>query len=180
MKIRRALPEDAPALAHIQVDSYRSAYAGILPKEFLAHYTYPEQAQDWRDLIDAEGPALLLVAVEDDGRINGYALGNSAAHSLPGCDSELEALHVRRERHGKGVGHALIRAMACLMREAGCDRMGLWVLAQNKTARAFYERMGGQYQGERTILLGDDDIRAVEVSYAWPEIDDLCAEGKIC
>jgi hypothetical protein len=53
-------------------------------------------------------------------------------------------------------------------------------LAQNTSARAFYERMGGQFQGERTILLGDDDILAVEVSYAWPDIHDLCAEGKIC
>jgi GNAT superfamily N-acetyltransferase len=176
MQIRKAVVEDAPALARIQVDSYRSAYAGILPDEFLAHFTYAEQAQDWRDLVDSEGPALLLVAVEEDGRICGYALGNPAAHSLPGCDSELDAIHVRKERHGSGVGHALIRAMAQLMREAGCDRMGLWVLAQNIPARAFYERMGGQYMGERTILLGDDDIRAQEVSYSWPEIDVLCAE----
>lgn len=176
MQIRKAVVEDASALARIQVDSYRSAYAGILPDEFLAHFSYAEQAQDWRDLIEAEGPALLLVAVEDDGHLTGYALGNPAAHSLPGCDSELDALHVRKEQHGRGVGSALIRAMAQLMRQAGCDRMGLWVLAENAPARAFYERLGGRRLGERTVRIGEDDIRAREVSYTWTEIDDLCAD----
>ena len=174
MKIREAVYEDAAALAHIQVDSYRSAYEGILPAEFLAHFSYSEQAQDWLDLISAAGPATLLVAVTEGGEPCGYALGSPASPSLPGGDAELVALHVRKENCGQGIGHELVRAMAIQLRKTGCKRMGLWVLSGNQAARDFYERLGGQAQSQRTIRVGEDDAQAGETSYIWSAIDDLC------
>ena len=177
MKIRSAVFEDASALAHIQVDSYRSAYAGILPVEFLAHFSYAEQTQDWRDFVTAEGPAYLLVAENEAAEVCGYALGSAISPSLPGCDGELDALHVRKDLRGQGIGRELVRAMALKLREAGCKRMGLWVLRDNQSAREFYEHLGGHLLVERTILLGEDDTQAGEISYIWPEIDELCGPG---
>jgi hypothetical protein len=39
MQIRPATLSDAPSLARVQVDSYRTAYAGILPADCLAQFS---------------------------------------------------------------------------------------------------------------------------------------------
>ncbi|MEW5871547.1 MAG: hypothetical protein AB1894_19895 [Chloroflexota bacterium] len=43
MKIRHATLEDSAGIAGVQVESYRRAYAGILPQSYLDHFTYEEQ-----------------------------------------------------------------------------------------------------------------------------------------
>ncbi|MFU8773596.1 MAG: hypothetical protein ACNA8H_14410 [Anaerolineales bacterium] len=52
MNICKATIEDSAGLARVQVDSYRTAYAGIFPQAYLAHFTHEEQ--DWRNLLMSE------------------------------------------------------------------------------------------------------------------------------
>jgi hypothetical protein len=47
MKVRPAITADCAALAKIQVDSYLTNYAGILPAEYLELFCYADQEQDW-------------------------------------------------------------------------------------------------------------------------------------
>ena len=49
MIIRPANLADCARLAQLQVDSYRSAYTGIQPPEYLDHFTSVEQEGRWRD-----------------------------------------------------------------------------------------------------------------------------------
>ena len=169
--IRDARTEDAAALAHIQVDSYRTAYAGILPADYLANFTYEEQAQDWRDLLADPGSNILLVAVGAGGELLGYVLGRPGREQLPPYESELAALHVRRSFRKQGVGRELVAAMAHRLEQAGCASLALTVLEQNP-ACAFYERLGGRLVGRLEKPLGDDDAPfiAVERIYAWQDI----------
>jgi len=174
--IRPAVNADCQTIARIQVDSYRSAYAPILPAAYLAQFSYAEQAQDWRDLLAAPGDQVLLVAqVERAGGplLVGYALGRPRAEGLPGCDGELVALHVAAAWKRRGAGRALTRAMAQHLRGLGCRGLGLWVLADNLPARAFYQHLGGQQAGEQSFSLSDDE-HFREVGYTWPEIQTLC------
>jgi hypothetical protein len=82
-QIRDAQVSDAAGLAKVQVDSYRTAYAGILPDDYLAHFTYEEQTQDWRDLIAAGGSNILLVAPDASGEVVGYALARPGPADVP-------------------------------------------------------------------------------------------------
>jgi GNAT superfamily N-acetyltransferase len=61
----------------------------------------------------------------------------------------LEGLFVLPSEAGAGVGTALLDAIGPVTR--------LWVLAENTTARAFYERRGWQWSGtlEATTFAGD-------------------------
>jgi GNAT superfamily N-acetyltransferase len=172
MQIRRARIQDSAGIARAQVDSYQTAYAGILPQEYLAHFTYAEQEQDWRDLLSSQPQDIVYVA-EDAGEIIGYALGRATQSEIPPYDSELVALHIRRSHQHKGSGRQLVAAIAEQLRQRGCSSLMLWVLATNP-ARSFYERLGGQLIGERCINLGED-VTAVEVAYGWPDIQSLCA-----
>jgi ribosomal protein S18 acetylase RimI-like enzyme len=171
--ISPAALQDCPALARLQVDSYRSAYAGILPQEYLDHFTYAEQEQDWRDLLQAGLEDVLLVAVDEQGQVIGYTLGRPGPSDIPPYDSELVSLHVRNDRQGRGAGQALIAAAAQALNQHGCASLMLWVLAENRPARALYELLGGQPAGEKTTHLGEGDIAAREIAYGWPDIHAL-------
>lgn len=171
--IRQAQAADSAGIARVQVDSYRTAYAGLLPAEYLANFSYAEQEQDWRDWPTSHPEDLLYVAV-DGGEVVGYALGRLGACSIAPYDSELLALHVRASHRRRGLGRQLMRAVVAQFARQGCAAMLLWVLAGNP-ARGFYERLGGQLSGEQTAELGED-ITAVEVAYGWP---DLKALGEI-
>lgn len=173
LHIRPAKLEDCAGLAHVQVDSYRRAYAGILPQEYLDHFTYAEQEQDWRDLLGAGLEEALLVAEDETGQVVGYALGRPGPSEVPPYDGELVSLHVRKDQQGQGAGHALIAAVAGVLEQRGCSSLMLWVLQENRPARALYEHLGGVIIGEKTTYLGDGDIAAQEVAYGWPDIRSL-------
>jgi ribosomal protein S18 acetylase RimI-like enzyme len=172
MQIRTARIEDSASLAKAQVDSYRTAYAGILSPAYLAHFTYEEQEQDWRDLLSCEQHDILYVAETDAGEIVGYALGRPGQTQDVPYDGELLALHVRRPHQGQGIGRRLITAMAGRLRQAGSSSLMLWVLAGNPS-RLFYERLGGQLIGKRDICLGEGEAAVAEVAYGWPDIEGL-------
>lgn len=170
--VRNAMLGDCAAIARVQVDSYRTAYAGIFPQEYLDSFTYEEQEQDWRDLLSSGGEDIVLVA-ELDGAIAGHALGRPGPTGIPPYDCELVALHVRRERQRQGIGSALAAALADALRGKGCKSMMLWVLAQNPS-RQFYERLGAGLLAQTQITNG-----AVEVAYGWKEIQILSPPDRI-
>lgn len=48
--VREATPDDAPGIARVQVDAWRSTYRGIVPDAHLADLSYDERAQRWRTM----------------------------------------------------------------------------------------------------------------------------------
>jgi ribosomal protein S18 acetylase RimI-like enzyme len=177
--IRPAVPSDCAGLARVQVDSYRSAYAGLLPADYLAHFTYEEQEQDWRDLLAADPAPVLFVAQLDAGEMAGYALGSSMQTDVPGYTAELVALHVRQPARGQGLGRQLVQAIAQHLRGLGCTSLVLWVLAGNQPARSFYEKLGGKLVAKRMIDLGVGDFSTEELAYRWEDINPLCGQRPV-
>lgn len=179
-RVRSTTTEDSAALAYIQVDSYQTAYAGILPQSCLDHFTYAEQEQDWRDWFSAGSADVLLVAETGAGEIVGYGFGRPGPSGIPPYDGELVSLHVRRSQRRRGVGRQLVAAVAAELQARGCASLMLWVLAENP-ARGFYERLGGQSLGQhKEMRYWDEDQgpAAIEVAYGWLDIESLC-EGEI-
>lgn len=169
LEIRFATHEDCPGLARVQVDSYYSTYCTILPPAYLAHFTYEEQEQDWRDWLDAGRGEGLFVAVTPAGEIGGYAYGESTEiEGLP-YQGELAAIHVRAEHRRQGVGSVLFQVVRDWLEDQGCPGLFCWVLAENP-ACGFYERLGGVRVGERpwenNLYFG---VEIVEVAYGWGE-----------
>ena len=170
-EIRKARLEDAAGLARVQVDSYRTAYAGIFPQSYLDAFTYEEQEGDWRDLLSWGGDEVLYVAEFGSGEIVGYALGRPGPCAIQPYDGELVAWHVRRPFQGQGVGRRLVAAVAEQLKREGFRSLMLWVLEVNPT-RALYERMGGRLLDAQQVSHG-----AVEVAYGWPDIERLYGDA---
>ncbi|MCX6070607.1 MAG: hypothetical protein NTU91_07070 [Chloroflexi bacterium] len=64
--IRPVYPQDAATIARIQVDGYRSAYAGILPQDYLNQFSYDDQESNWIQLLTSGTQHVVLVAATGD------------------------------------------------------------------------------------------------------------------
>ena len=77
--IRPARLEDAPGIAKVHVDSWRSTYKGLITDEFLDTLSYERRAQIWsKNLNDPENNSLLYVAETRPGGIVGFASAGPA------------------------------------------------------------------------------------------------------
>lgn len=180
MKIRVAVLEDAPAMGRVMVDSFLWAHRGQMPDAAWQKRAYewtPEvSARGWaRTITDhAEGNAardVLLVAEDDTGALTALVLGTEADDDQSGSLAEIEALYVRPDRHGQGIGGSLLRAAATELARLGFSSLRLEVLTANLPARAFYDAMGGREIGRGTV---DEEGYLLPASvYGWSDITVL-------
>ncbi len=109
--IRDATDDDMAGIGRLHIDSWRSAYAGLLPRPFLDRLTYEEREGRWRRwLEDDDGRRLLLVAVDGDDLV-GFVAGWPEPDGAPTI-IEVAALHVARSLHGRGLGKRLLARVA--------------------------------------------------------------------
>ncbi|ADV66115.1 GNAT family N-acetyltransferase [Deinococcus maricopensis] len=171
-RLRPATPEDAPAIAHVHVTSWRETYAGLMPGEFLERLTNDAaragRTRMWTDLLNA-GQDVIFVAVDAAGEVVAFASGG-AARDLPGVSGELQTLYSVRAAQGHGLGRALTRAVADALHERGHTNLGLWVLASNPT-RGFYAHLGGQEAGHKVEAVPGGELH--EVALVWPDLTAL-------
>jgi ribosomal protein S18 acetylase RimI-like enzyme len=168
MTIRRAGPEDAEGITRAHIDSWRSSYQGLLPREYLDGLDFEQRLAGWREGLARTGAAVFVAVEPGSGRIVGLcAVGSNRAapESLPGYRGELYALYLVEEVKRRGVGRALFQRGTGWLRENGLVPFVLWVLKDNTAARGFYERLGGTLVGEQPIEIGDGAWP--EVAYAW-------------
>lgn len=170
--IRPAVEDDAPAIARVQVATWRSAYAGIFPAPYLEGLNDVRIALGWVDAI-AERGAVTLVA-EDAGLAREPVVG--FLHAGPSAEagwSEVFTLYVVAAQQGRGIGRALLAALAAVLRRRRAQGVVIRVLVENAPARRFYARLGGAEAETRTLRVGG---RAVdEIAYRWPSAAALAA-----
>jgi GNAT superfamily N-acetyltransferase len=172
MIVRRAHLADAPAVARVHVDSWRTSYAGIVPADFLAGLRTENREAMWRrNLENPDWRSVLLVAEDDSGEIRGFACAGPEREADPVYTGELYAIYLLPAAQGKGMGRALIQAAAGWLLAQGYPALLVWVLADNNPARRFYEAMGGRYIREKTIEIGGAPL--VEVAYGWDDLHRL-------
>lgn len=156
----------------VRVASWRAAFSGLVPQDFLDAMDPTTIAASWSDSI-AAGRSRIHVAqicgyhsvdsslvaqawsvsarTSTGGPIIGYAgVGPERDESAPAGTGELYALFVHPDWWGSGVGRALTNAALRDLRAAGCVRVQLWVLEANTRARAFYRSYGFSETADRT------------------------------
>src|SRR5688500_16451246 len=122
----------------------REFIRGLAEYERLAHRFVATEDDLRRTLFGARPYAEVLIA-RVNGKPAGFALffhSYSTFLARPGI--YLEDLFVLPEHRSRGVGKALLRAVAKIARERGCGRMEWSVLDWNEPAIEFYLRMGAE------------------------------------
>ena len=167
--VRPAELDDAPAIARVHVATWRSAYRGLLPDDFLASLSQTHYEERWRRNL-SDGAARIYVAEDVDGVV-GFASGGPERAGENGYAGELYAIYILEDAQGRGHGRRLVQAVVGGLRELGIRNMIVWVLRDNSAARGFYERLGGVYVRAQPITIGSAVLQ--EVSYGWKSLDDI-------
>ena len=160
--VRPARAGDAEALARIQVASWRSSFAGIVPDELLARLTGDEAERVWRDRWreaitrppTSRHRVLAAVTGAPEREVAGFASIGPAtdADRWPGTDAEVYELRIALERVGCGHGSRLVQAVADTLTEDGFHTISIWALGADTALRRFLESAGWALDGARGEL----------------------------
>ncbi|QPC85077.1 GNAT family N-acetyltransferase [Phototrophicus methaneseepsis] len=171
--IRRAVEADIEGIARVHVDTWRTAYTGIMPAERLANLSYERSSGQWLHSIRS-GRGFIDVA-EEAGEIVGFASSGAERNHVTGYDSEVYALYVLAAYQGQGIGRELVRSAAKELWDRGYQTMLIWVLEDNTSARHFYEKMGGVLIEDKLYYPLGGDTHLVEVGYGY-QISELIGD----
>jgi ribosomal protein S18 acetylase RimI-like enzyme len=137
LTIRSAEPADAQAIGAVFDAAVREGWKYL--GELAARPMFPPEEWD-AEVAKHAPPNAMLVAVDDTGRVIGFA----AVHPAEG---EMFLLFVHPDHAGLGVGRALLEAAHDVLRSAGCREAFLYTHEQNKRAIAVYEAAGYRRDG---------------------------------
>ena len=163
VQLRRATPEDAAALAAVEVNCWRVAYRGLMPDAYLDGLSEAEKAESWRENLLKHGPSgrkRVWVAPGDTGITGFVRVGPVMDDSEVGL---IYLLYVLPEQWSQGVGSTLMLAGMQDLRDLAMREAVLWVLRDNLHARRFYEQLGWTPDG-----------RMVSEDYGGTRLEALC------
>lgn len=167
LMIRAADVDDAPAIAKVHVETWRSAYTGIIPQNYLDGMTAENRTLAWVRLLQRREPGYTTLVSEDhDQRIIGFVSGGPVRHREPRYQAEISSLYVQRSHQGGKHGRRLFLAAANRLAQHGLKGLFVWVLADNP-ARRFYEALGGEVVAETTRAFAGKPLK--ELGYGWKE-----------
>lgn len=155
------------------MDTWRAAYAGIVPEDYLTNLSYEESEHRWHERLSKDDRGCVFVAEGNRG-IFGFASGHSRYRFSRGLEEyrgEFEKVYVLPAGQGKGAGRNLVEAVARYFLEHGLASMILWVFEENRPARGFYEALGGMPVAEDGFEIGDARVR--EAAYGWRDLGAL-------
>ncbi|KRE00306.1 GCN5 family acetyltransferase [Bosea sp. Root381] len=125
--------------------------------ERLAHEVSATETEIAEALFGANPRAFCDIA-EWDGEPAGFAVWFYTYSTFSGRHGIwLEDLFVHPHFRGKGIGKALIAALARRCVDEGLPRLAWWVLNWNEPSRVFYRSIGAKAQDEWTVKRLDGD-----------------------
>lgn len=143
VSVRVGWADDAPAVAAVQVATWREQYAGLFDPDALP--AVDEVARAWADALARPSDARnrVLVALERN-RVAGFAVLAPAGD--PDCDpvvdGELTDLAVAPGDLGRGHGSRLLQAVADTMAADRFTRAITWVNTDDDSRRRFLTGAG--------------------------------------
>ncbi|MFN2469855.1 MAG: N-acetyltransferase family protein [Gaiellaceae bacterium] len=131
-------------MARVHVSSWRAAYRGLLPEDYLAALTVEGRTRRWRRRLRELRSGETVLLAERDGQAVGFASAGPSRDS--DCDwrrvGELYAIYALEGEWGRGTGRLLHDEAVRALEALGFREAILWVLDTNERARSFYERRG--------------------------------------
>jgi ribosomal protein S18 acetylase RimI-like enzyme len=168
--IRPARASDARGIARLDVETWRTTYAGVLPASYLVGLSERRREAGWRAVILRE-PRDVRIAVDVDGIIRGF--GSCGPNRTdPFFAGEVFTLYVAPDWQNQGIGKRLLIALFRRLVTAGHRSAIVWVLRDNP-ARFFYERLGARQVSHRPLPVGRMAVEAV--AYGWRDLPSFLA-----
>ena len=171
--IRSATPADAAAIAQVRIDAWRTTYKGMIPDTYLAAMKVEDSTALWTKILTAGPNSTSVFVAESATGVVGFAAGHMLSEPKHGLDAELSAVYLTRDAQRAGLGQRLVATIAAAQQAHGATGLIVWVIAGNRPARAFYEKLGAELLVEQPFTWDGMDL--VEAGYGWRDIASLVA-----
>lgn len=154
--------DDRLAISHIYEESWKVAYQGIVPQEFLesipkGYWIKALDSPEWQT----------LVGVENGRYIGTSSFCKSRFKRFPE-DGEIISLYLLPEYMGQGYGKRLLKRTMDELQKQGFQMLFLWVLEENEIARRFYESQGFLPTDDYvTLSIGGKELRDMRYVYQY-------------
>ncbi|MFI5418194.1 MAG: GNAT family N-acetyltransferase [Candidatus Lutacidiplasmatales archaeon] len=167
-KLRAARPDDAGSIAKVHIQTWLTTYRGLVSDRLLDQMPSELDARTrtWQNRLADPGKWHLVVVEGPGGGVVGFCSAGPERRANPSFTAEVGIIYLMKEHQRRGVGRALFRAAARLLKQDGHRSLLVWVLARNPSRR-FYEELGGHPVEER-----QEEVRGEtrdEVAYGWDE-----------
>lgn len=159
--VRPATRDDADEIARVHIASWRQAYSGVVPDDYLAQLDASTRAEAWRSLLDDAARGMWVwVAVEDDHVLGFASLGASRDEDADRSTMEIYTIYLEPAAWGRGVARELMRTVLATVPEGAS--VTLWALDANDRARHFHRRHGFAPDGvDRVEEIGGRPLREI-------------------
>jgi ribosomal protein S18 acetylase RimI-like enzyme len=161
VQIRRAVADDALAIATVHVRSWKQAFPRLIPQDYLDALSPDSRLGSWRETLAAtawprtgtlvalgEGAPPAAAAAADRGIVGFVSISPSRDDDAdPDIVGEIQTIYLDPTVWGTGAGDALMTSALDQLRAGGFSSVTLWTLGTNARARRFYERRGWRADG---------------------------------
>lgn len=159
--IRKAGPDDASSISMVRMASWRTAYAGILPDDYLSQINLCADTDRFEKAISI-GDESFFVVENKNGVIGFCVLGTCRDADIRHKSSlEIYDMHIFPQYWRCGIGRMLYQHIEKLISSQSIDTLVLWVLADNLRGRRFYEAVGFSRDVAQKYLTSGESVRAV-------------------
>lgn len=175
MAIRRATAADADAMAAIHVAAYDETYRGIAPPEVFEGLNLDRRTAQWRRFFAEPHPDAAAFVARDGDDLVGFGSGfldRSPAEPV----GWIKTVYLLKRGQGRGLGLALMAALADNLSAMGAGPVRLDVAEGNDRAEAFYRHLGGRVLSRQTDP--GPIWRSVTCTYGWDDAATLVAAAR--
>jgi GNAT superfamily N-acetyltransferase len=165
--VRAATPQDVDEIIRIQVTTWRTAYAELVPEAALQRLSGPAAREAWTAAVSAGPEHHVLVATEGEWTVGFCAAGPADPEEpeITGEHAQIVTLLVEPRWGRRGHGRRLIAEAFTRLAAGGASSGIAWLPEQDVASRAFYDRIGWDPDGMgRTLDAGDRELRELRLS----------------
>ncbi len=170
VSVREAQPGDGPEIARIQVETWRTAYASILPAPVLDSLTVEAAEPAWVAAVqDPPSPHHHVLVAQERQWLVGFA-AVAPADDLeegdpdPDATAQIGPLLVEPRWGRRGHGSRLLAAAVDLARKDDMHRAIAWIPAADSASLDFLRSAGWEADGYARVLeTGAGEVRELRL-----------------
>ncbi len=158
--IRKANSDDSKQLGEIHAKSWQVAYKGIVPDKILDNMIPEKRAVYFEQALKEEKEEDYLI-LKGEKALGFICIGKCRDEDKDDCYGEIWGIYLLPEYWRYGIGTKLIKWGLNNLKNRGYQKVTLWVLEDNWSARRFYEKMGFTF---------DDTIKELNIGKKLNEV----------
>jgi ribosomal protein S18 acetylase RimI-like enzyme len=169
--IREAVLADAADIAKLNIEVWRTTYAGLMDASILDAMEFDTYYKKWERILSmTDGRSRWCFVATVSGKSVGY-LSAGINQDNDEYEATLYALYLLASEQSRGIGIALFSRALEAFRSNGIGSFKLYVLKDNVVGRRFYDRFDPDARADASITIEGNAY--CDMLYGWHSIPNV-------